>query len=340
MDRASGACRIRRQGAFVRHDRRARGARRVQLGWPNNGHAQRWAPCWTHRWDARWVRWFAPLRARVRARLINACPRLRRRSDLSPWDRAPAQPLRRGRLQAREGERVDPGPLGRGAGPGFASFGSRGSREPARRGNAFRGRHRRCGSRWSAWRAKPSAAPAEQRPGVQLVGRVVGRVRCSSGGSNQRGTSGSWPQRLPPRLSIELPAGYSAAGATPAPPHPLSARFAPLRARARARAGNTPGGPCAAAGRAHVDRTRRPGGGIVRLRRSRRSPAVPDLHRYVAQAPVAYRVARCWRPATAGPVRVDDSLRFVAELQAQAALQAMSPVLFSLPPCRCRSSRR
>jgi hypothetical protein len=43
------------------------------------------------------------------------------------------------------------GPRAR-CGAGFASFGSRGSREPARPGNAFRGRHRRrrAGSRWSA----------------------------------------------------------------------------------------------------------------------------------------------------------------------------------------------
>ena len=55
---------------------------------------------------------------------------------------------------------------------------------------------RRQGGRGSdgGRRAKSSAKPAEQRPGVQLVGRV----RCSSGGSNQRGASGSWPQRLPP----------------------------------------------------------------------------------------------------------------------------------------------
>jgi hypothetical protein len=59
-------------------------------------------------------------------------------------DRAPGQPLRHGHTQAREGERVDPGPLGRCAEPGSRKFGSRGfgsrggSREPARRGNAFR----------------------------------------------------------------------------------------------------------------------------------------------------------------------------------------------------------
>jgi hypothetical protein len=41
-------------------------------------------------------------------------------------------------LQAREGEQLDPGPLGRRAEPGSRKFGSQGGpREPARRGNAW-----------------------------------------------------------------------------------------------------------------------------------------------------------------------------------------------------------
>ena len=86
--------------------------------------------------------------ARVRARRSRPAPRLEGGLTYRPGlDRAPAQPLRHGHSQAREGERVDPGPLGRRAEPGSRKFGSRGgSREPARRGNAFRGRHRRCGA--------------------------------------------------------------------------------------------------------------------------------------------------------------------------------------------------
>ena len=47
---------------------------------------------------------------------------------------------RYGHSQVREGERVDPGPLGRRAEPGSGKFGSQGgSGEPARGGKAFRG---------------------------------------------------------------------------------------------------------------------------------------------------------------------------------------------------------
>ena len=62
--------------------------------------------------------------ARVRE-AIKACPTPRRRPDIARLDRAPAQPLRHGHSQAREGERVDPGRLGRGAEPGSRKFGSR-----------------------------------------------------------------------------------------------------------------------------------------------------------------------------------------------------------------------
>jgi hypothetical protein len=48
-------------------------------------------------------------------------------SQLSIKELTPARPLRYGHPQAREGERVDPGPLGRCAEAGFA-FGSRGVR--------------------------------------------------------------------------------------------------------------------------------------------------------------------------------------------------------------------
>jgi hypothetical protein len=64
---------------------------------------------------------------RACARGSRACLTPRRRSDLSPGPRsAPAQPLRHGHSQAREGERVDAGPLGRRAEPGSRKFGSRG----------------------------------------------------------------------------------------------------------------------------------------------------------------------------------------------------------------------
>ena len=70
-------------------------------------------------------------------------------------DRAPAQPLRHGHSQVREGEQVDPGPLGRRAESGSRKFGLQGgSGEPARGGNAFRGAivgaAARGGSRWCA----------------------------------------------------------------------------------------------------------------------------------------------------------------------------------------------
>ncbi len=86
--------------------------------------------------------WFAP-RGRGDQGLPHASGGLTYRPGL---DRAPAQPLRHGHSQAREGERVDPGPLGRGAEPGSRQPGSRGSsRERSRRGRAVRCRHRRCG---------------------------------------------------------------------------------------------------------------------------------------------------------------------------------------------------
>ena len=100
--------------------------------------------------------------SRACARRSRPAPRLEGGLTYRPGlDRAPAQPLRHGHSQAREGERVDPGPLGRRAEPGSRKFGSRGgSREPARRGNAFRGRHRRCGG--ARGRAGP-LAPARHR---------------------------------------------------------------------------------------------------------------------------------------------------------------------------------
>jgi hypothetical protein len=77
--------------------------------------------------------------ARVRARRqAIRPPRMASAGQLRIKELTPARPLRYGHPQAREGERVDPGPLGRCAEAGFA----RGSREPARRSNAFRGHHR------------------------------------------------------------------------------------------------------------------------------------------------------------------------------------------------------
>jgi hypothetical protein len=99
---------------------------------------------------------FAPP-ARACARRSRPAPCLEGGLTYRPGlDRAPAQPLRHGHSQPREGERVDPGPLGRCAEPGSRKFGSRGrSREPARRSNAFEAAivdaaARRAGSRWSA----------------------------------------------------------------------------------------------------------------------------------------------------------------------------------------------
>jgi hypothetical protein len=66
---------------------------------------------------------------RACARRSRACPTLEGGLTYRPGlDRPPAQPFRHGHSQAREGERVDPGTLGRRAEPGSRKFGSRGVR--------------------------------------------------------------------------------------------------------------------------------------------------------------------------------------------------------------------
>jgi hypothetical protein len=77
--------------------------------------------------------------------LQHACPTPRRRSDLSPGAGSGASTASQTRpFASAKRRRVDPGPPGA-VRRRVRKFGSRGSREPARRGNAFRGRHRRCG---------------------------------------------------------------------------------------------------------------------------------------------------------------------------------------------------
>jgi hypothetical protein len=88
---------------------------------------------------------------------IKACPTPRRRSDLSPGI-GRQHSLSHTTIASARSERVDPGPLGRGGKLGARKFDLRGgSRKPARRGNAFRGRHS------SMWRRRAAPGPEAYR---------------------------------------------------------------------------------------------------------------------------------------------------------------------------------
>ena len=113
----------------------------------------------------------------------------RRRSDLSPGPGLGASTASQTRPFASARRRTGgPENLSGAVRSGCAKVGSRGSREPARRGNAFRGRHRRCGGDARGRggplgeRSRARRRP-EQRPGVpgpeKRVGRGTARPRPS-----------------------------------------------------------------------------------------------------------------------------------------------------------------
>ncbi len=103
-------------------------------------------------------------------------------------DRAPAQPPRHGHLQAREGERVDPRPLGRRAERGSRKVGSRG----AFRANLLAGVTPRpplsMRWRWAAWKRC-------ERRGRDIPDRRRSR-RCSPIGAKRHASS---PSGVPPQ---------------------------------------------------------------------------------------------------------------------------------------------
>ena len=152
----------------------------------------------------------SPPPARARA-MIQGLPTPRRRSDLRPGrDRAPAQPLRHGRSQAREGERVDPGPLGAVRSRLRGGLVREGAREPARRGNAFRGRHRRCGGGARGGRgAEPGARGVGSRGGSRVRTRPSSLSRHFTAGTHRRpsseGSAAAGKRPETPRVHLPSP---------------------------------------------------------------------------------------------------------------------------------------